>query len=129
MRWLIATSRWITVSLLLGLATVFALLGVYSGALFRLPMELAGCIMLFFLACAIACVAAVAHLFVRNIFLAAAIPTALYFIPAEGRIAIIDFDAFISCFIVVAAAQIFGLSFAVGLPFYYIRRQTMPPPV
>jgi hypothetical protein len=127
MRWLLATSRWITVPVLLGFAAVFALLGVWSGALFQLPMEIAGLIMLFFLACAIACVAAVAHLFIRNIFLAAAIPTALYFIPAEGRIVLINFDPFISFFIIVAAAQIFVLSLAVGVPFYFTRRRAIPP--
>jgi hypothetical protein len=85
--------------------------------------------MLLFLACAIVCIAAVAHLFVRNIFLAAAIPTALYFVPAEGRIVLTAPDAFISLFIAFAAIQVFVLSFAAGVPFYFLRRKTSSPPV
>ena len=129
MRWLISTSRWITVPILLVLAAAFGSFGVWIGTLVQYPMEIMAPLMEFFLACGVACLAAIAHLFIRNIFLAAAIPTALYFIPAEGRIALIDFDAFISLFIVGEAFQIFLLSLAVGLPFYLVRRRLAPPAV
>ena len=90
-------------------------------------MEIMAPLMDFFFACAVACIAAIAHLFIRNIFLAASIPAALYFIPAEGRIALIDFDAFISLFIVGEAIYIFLVSLAVGVPFYITRRRLLQP--